>query len=100
MGHGPELAAALQLQGATPNPFNPRTEITFVLPVAGPARLRIVDARGRRIRDLLAVEVPSGRHTVTWNGRDQAGRTVAAGVYLAVLEQNGAMVAKRLTLVR
>ena len=92
--------AALQLHGARPNPFNPRTEIGFALPHAGAVRLWIADARGRRVRTLLARELPAGEHAVLWNGRDDRGRGLASGVYLAVVEQADSRIARRLTLVR
>jgi hypothetical protein len=92
--------AAVTLHGAAPNPFNPRTEVTFSLPAASAARLWIADVRGRRVRDLLDDRLEAGRHAAVWDGRDDAGREVAAGVYLAVVEHAGARVAARLALVR
>ncbi len=94
------LMATLRLHGAAPNPFNPRTEIAFALPGSGPARLWISDARGRRVRTLVSADLPAGEHRAIWNGRDDTGRAVATGVYLAVVEQAGGRVARRLTLVR
>jgi len=41
---------------------------------------------GRRIRVLLAEERGAGRHDVTWDGRDDAGRAVRAGSYRYRLE--------------
>ncbi len=93
-------ANALQLRGASPNPFNPRTEIAFAVPENGPTRLSIVDARGRKVRTLIDASLIAGDHAAVWDGRDEGGRSVAAGVFLAVVEQGGSRVAKRLTLVR
>jgi len=42
----------------------------------------------------------AGEHTATWDGRDQAGREVAAGVYLARLVTDSRIRTARLTLVR
>lgn len=92
--NAPLLAAAL------PNPFNPRTEITFALPHEGAVRLWIADVRGRRLRDLVTDRLGTGRHTAAWDGRDANGSNLASGVYLAVLEHAGQRLAKRLTLVR
>ncbi len=94
------VAAAPRLGAASPNPFNPRTEITFVLPQAGPASLWIADARGRHVARLVAGDLAAGSHVVAWEGRDQQGRGLASGVYLAVLEHGGHRLATRLTLVR
>ena len=39
----------LQLLPAHPNPFNGRTQLEFVIPVAGPVRLGVYDLRGRLV---------------------------------------------------
>jgi hypothetical protein len=69
-----------------PNPFNPRTTIRFEMAVAGTVGLKVVDPAGRAVRSLLCGELPAGRHEVDWNGIDDEGRAVAAGVYLVVLD--------------
>jgi hypothetical protein len=84
-----------------PNPFNPRTVIGFSLERAGTARLRIHDAAGRLVRTLRdGGMLPAGRHEVAWEGLDDAGRPVAAGVYHCRLESGGQVATRRLTLVK
>ena len=68
-----------------PNPFNPTTTIAYVLPTAGTVRLQIYDIGGQLVRRLLAERRPSGLHQVVWDGRDDAGATVATGAYLCEL---------------
>lgn len=74
----PGVAALLP---AWPNPF--RTGVRFVLdvPARVPVRLDVVDATGRRVRELADHDAASGRHEWIWDGRDDAGRVVAAGLY-------------------
>jgi len=91
--------AALVLTAA-PNPFNPRTDLSFAVPRAGRVRLEILDVRGRRVAALVDADLPAGRHAARWTGADQAGRAQAAGVYFARLEQAGSQVVARLVLVR
>lgn len=86
--------------GATPNPFNPQTSLSFTLPVAGPARLAIHDLRGHRLRVLLDAALDAGDHAVTWDGRDDHGRALPTGSYLARLENGGTAVTTALSLVR
>lgn len=71
--------------GAFPNPFNPRTNLHFVLPAAGQVRLDIYDVSGRLVRSLLHGTVPAGPRSVVWAGDDATGRRVASGVYFAQL---------------
>jgi hypothetical protein len=95
---GAAVPVAFRLEPARPNPFNPSTAITFELAQAGVARLRILDASGRVVRVLAAGTVAAGRHQRSWDGRDAAGREVAAGVYLAELTVDGN--SERMRLVR
>ena len=65
-----------------PNPFNPTTVIRVMVPASGGhAVLAVYDVAGRRVRTLLAGRLSAGEHRVSWNGRDDAGRRVASGVY-------------------
>jgi hypothetical protein len=80
------LAVAFGLKGNHPNPFNPRTEIVFALEQDAPVSLEIYDVAGRKVRTLIGSEVfTAGEHRVTWEGRDEAGRAAAAGIYFSVL---------------
>lgn len=82
---GDAVPAGRSVLAAAPNPFNPATTLRFRTSSPGPVGLAIHDARGRRVRALLTESLPAGDHAVRWDGRDDAGRAVAAGVYLARL---------------
>ncbi len=72
-----------------PNPFHPATTIRFQLPAAGLVNLRVVDAGGRTVRALLAGPLDAGSRSVVWDGRDDARRPVASGVYFIRLDAPG-----------
>ncbi len=72
-----------------PNPFNPRTSLAFTLVEPGLVNVQIHDPRGRVVRELWSTDLAAGRHALLWDGRDDRGRDVAAGVYLARLQVNG-----------
>jgi flagellar hook assembly protein FlgD len=79
-------AAAHRLHPAAPNPFNPRTRLSFSLAAPERVTLRIYDAAGRLVRTLLdAAPYGVGTHGATWNGRDDGDRPAAAGVYFCRL---------------
>lgn len=85
---------------AAPNPFNPQTSLHLELPVATMVELRIHDARGRLVRAFAPASLPAGVHAWPWDGRDDAGRDVAAGVYLVTLTTSAGTAATRVALVR
>jgi hypothetical protein len=89
------------LHAAAPNPFNPRTKLVYDLPAAAPVSLQVFDISGRLVRTLVdGVASSAGRHEATWNGRDEAGRTLPAGVYFARLAADGKTQIQRLALVK
>ena len=75
------LPQAYSLAQNFPNPFNPSTTIRYELKEAGAVTLRIYDLMGQQVRELVNAPQSSGRHQVTWAGRDQRGAQVANGVY-------------------
>jgi hypothetical protein len=75
----------LSLSAPLPNPSSSATRLEFELAQATSADLTIFDAAGRRIATLVRGEQPAGRRAVTWNGQDEGGQPVAAGIYFARL---------------
>ncbi len=95
-----EIQAQPRLEGAFPNPFNPRTTIRFSLEREQAVKLAVYDLAGRRIMNLVDDVLPAGDHPVVWDGRDVSGREVPSGVYFAhMVGADGIQVAK-LMLVR
>jgi len=68
-----------------PNPFNPKTVLSYHLSAASDVRLAVYDVSGRRIAVLDAGPRDAGDHEVVWFGRDDAGHAVATGVYFVRL---------------
>ena len=97
---GGEVPAVTTLLPAWPNPFNPGTNIVFDLARPGRATVRLYDVAGRLVHTLADGDFPAGRHPLRWDGVDRAGRSVAAGVYLARLQADGVTRTIRLALVR
>ena len=86
-----------------PNPFNPSTTIPFRIPaVAGmqpmPVRLEIFNSLGQRVRFLVDEARVPGHYRATWDGRDDAGRAIASGVYLYRLRAGEAIDAGKMVL--
>ncbi len=96
-----DLPASFALHPCAPNPFNPQTRIRFDLPVTAEVGLEIYDVAGRLVRKLLAGErLSPGVHERTWRGRDQVGRSVAAGVYFYRLDAGSYSETRRMTLIK
>lgn len=85
---------------AHPNPFNPSTLFTVVLAGDGPVSLNVYDAAGRRVRTLVDGPRAAGTLRVRWDGRDDGGRQMSAGVYLARLQTQGRQESRKLLLLK
>ena len=83
-----------------PNPFNPSTSIKFAVPNFLPVKLTIYGIDGRYISTLTDDDYIPGPHSVTWNGTDDQGRSVASGTYIYRLEAGEYVESKRMLLVR
>ena len=91
---------ALRLEAVAPNPGPGPAALRFSLPRAAPVGLAVFDLSGRLVRELVREELPAGRHTARWDGRDAAGRAVASGCYFARLELAGAVATEKFLVVR
>ncbi len=83
-----------------PNPFNPSTSIRFTLPAAGRADVCILDVSGRTVALLASGFRSAGLHTVQWNGLDDTGAAVPAGVYFCRMNAGPFTETRKLTLVK
>jgi hypothetical protein len=93
-------AATLELSPNVPNPFNPRTTIRYELSSPGAVRIGIYDVSGRLVRTIVDEQQPSGSHMAVWNGLDQAGSSVASGVYFIRLESHGRVLTRKSVLLK
>ena len=99
VGGGALPSAPLLAQNA-PNPFNPRTKISFVLPVAGEASLAVYDVDGRLVRTLAGGWLEAGERVVTWDGDDDRGGRVASGLYFCRLRVGDRTLVRKMTLLK
>jgi hypothetical protein len=86
-----------------PNPFNAGTVIRFEIPAAlahAHASLAIYNVRGELVRSLVNQKLPAGNYLSRWEGKDDAGRDVASGIYLYRLQIGGVTEMRKLSLLK
>ena len=72
-----------------PNPFNPSTNIKITTDKISKGVLNVFDVNGSSILTLFNGLLLPGETLVTWDGRDQLGKTVATGTYIYSLVVDG-----------
>ncbi|MEN8005727.1 MAG: endonuclease [Candidatus Krumholzibacteriota bacterium] len=97
---GTGVLAGVVLHQNVPNPFNPSTTIKYELESAGQVDLQVFDLAGRLVRTLYSGSEAAGQHEKVWMGRDQAGRTVATGVYFYRLHAGDEVETRRMLLAK
>ena len=75
-----------RLAPALPNPFRQTATIAFSLAQGGPVDLAVFSVDGRRVRTLVRESREPGEYQVTWDGRDDHGNPMSAGIYFAHLK--------------
>jgi hypothetical protein len=83
------IPVAPSLAPLTPNPALGRSLVTWTLPQASQASVRVYDAAGRQVRTLLDGASPAGTYSQVWDGRDDDGRRLPAGVYMVEVAAGG-----------
>jgi|GEM_PF-601198 len=95
-----DLPTEFALEENYPNPFNPTTTIQFALPEDASVTLEVYDATGRLVATLINSQLSAGRYESIWNGRNDAGSTVASGVYLYRLRAGSFVQTKTMLLMK
>jgi uncharacterized repeat protein (TIGR01451 family) len=73
---------AVELYKAVPNPFSSSSQFSYeVLADGANVDIAVFDVAGRQIKRLASGVQPSGRHTASWDGTNDAGAKVSRGVY-------------------
>ena len=97
---GELIPAAFELRQNAPNPFNPITVISYALPEKARVTVEVYNIAGRLVRTLVDEEQEAGLRSVTWDGTDESGRSVASGVYLYRVDAGERSAKRRMVLLK
>lgn len=88
------------LYPAYPNPFNPSVQISFDLVNPEQVTLTIFNIRGEPVKQLIQGNFSAGHTSIQWNGQNDAGKSVAAGIYFARLTAGNQAKIQRMVLLK
>ena len=82
------------------NPFNPSTTIRYGLDIDSRVTIEIYDISGKLVNSLLNQEQPRGWYSINWNGTNQHGEQVPAGIYFSKVTSNSTVKTNKLMLLK
>jgi choice-of-anchor B domain-containing protein len=97
---GPPRPTRFALLAPHPNPFNPATTVTYLVPQESHVRVAVYNALGRAVTTLVDKVHDSGSYHVVWTGQDAGGRAMGSGIYFVKMDAAGFTESRKLTLVR
>lgn len=89
-----------RLSQNTPNPFNPATEISYEIPVAGLVQLKVYNSLGQEVATLVNEIKQPGRYTARFSTDGVRGTALSSGVYFYRLQAGRFVQTRKMTLVK
>ena len=91
---------AFALKNNYPNPFNPATTIQYDIPIDADVLLVVYDILGRHVKTLINTTQSAGYKSIKWNGTNDKGQTISAGVYFYQLQTSGYSKVRKMVLLK
>ncbi len=83
-----------------PNPFNPLTNIDIYTDEKSQLVVSVFDVSGRLINSLINKVLDTGSYSVQWNGQNNRGKIMPAGVYFIQVESGSNIVTQKIILLK
>ena len=83
-----------------PNPFNPSTKISYLISNGEYVSINIFDVNGGKVIELFNNYRSAGIYSIDWNGQNERGVQVSAGVYLYSIEAGEYRQTKKMILLK
>jgi len=94
------IADDFMLHQNYPNPFNPITNLRYDVPKDVFVSIRVIDISGNLIKTLVYEVMSSGYKSIQWDGTNNQGESVSAGVYLYKIQADDFSQTKKMILLK
>ncbi|MCZ7602804.1 MAG: T9SS type A sorting domain-containing protein [Melioribacteraceae bacterium] len=95
-----EMPSIFEVYQNYPNPFNPTTKIKYTVPDAGFVTIKVYNILGQLVNTLVNTEMNSGVYEIVWNGKNNYGSQVSAGVYIYRVTAGKNIAVKKMILIK
>ena len=83
-----------------PNPFNPETRIEFALPKDQNVAIMVFNQIGQLVNTLYDAKLGAGYHTISWNGKNDAGMQMPSGTYFLYFQAEDYRATQKMLMVK
>ena len=90
------ILSGFVLEQNYPNPFNSITTIQYSLPQEDKVTILLYDLKGSQIKTLINDRQVPGVKTLMWNGKNDAGKPVPAGIYLYTMASGNIITTRKM----
>jgi len=97
--NAPTPGAALRVGEIFPNPFSGTTTLDIELSEPALVRVDVFDVAGRRVRQMALPESITSQR-MSFDGRDDAGKLLASGVYFCRVQARGESITRKIVITR
>jgi hypothetical protein len=88
------------LDAAGPNPLTSNAVVQFSLARQGQVSIVVYNVAGQKVKTLVDANLNAGQHSVNWNGRNEGGQKVAAGMYMYRMVSGDFSATRKLVVIR
>ena len=83
-----------------PHPFNPTTNIEFVIPKQEFVKITVFDILGNEVKTLVNQSMEPGQYSITWDSRNDKGRLLSSGIFFYTIQAGQFNQTKKMILLR
>jgi hypothetical protein len=94
------ISQKLRISTVYPNPFNPMINLHFQLYDNEAMEISVYDIQGKKVRSLYSGWMDRGTHSITWDGKEDAGKMVPSGLYFISFKTGSHIETRKISLVR
>ncbi len=81
----------------SPNPFDSQINIECEIKRSSVLSLEVFNVKGQKLRSLAASQMPKGRHSFVWDGKNDSGQTLASGIYLLRMQAGKSIIYRKIS---
>ncbi|HPG37807.1 MAG TPA: CotH kinase family protein [bacterium] len=93
------VPVAFSLAQNYPNPFNSQTVIEFSLDKSSFTSIEIFNLLGQKVKTLVQSSLAAGKHRIVWNGINDSGKAITAGIYTYRIHSDSGVLYKKMVFV-